>query len=176
MKNRIALTALALAMFGAASTASAATAPGTFQVSAQVNGSCVVTSADAIDFGSYDPTAAHASTALDAQGKVSVRCTSGSTGVSVALDQGTNAKAGSTCAAPSRQIKSAAGDLVSYEVYSTSGRDQVWACDSAANAVSLPVFTSSLVPVDLTTYGRIPAGQNAAIGTYSDTIGVTVSF
>lgn len=171
----IALSALALAMFGAASSASAATATGSFQVSAQVNGSCVVTSADAIAFGSYDPTSTHASTALDAQGKVSVRCTSGSTGVSVALDQGSNAKTSSTCAAPSRQIKSAAGNLVSYEVYSTAARDKVWACD-AANAVSLPLFSSSLTPVDLTTYGRIPAGQNAAIGTYTDTIGVTVSF
>ena len=175
MKNRFALSALAVAMFAAASSASAAEATGSFQVSAQVQGSCVVASADAIDFGSYDPTATHASAPLDAQGKVSVRCTSGSTNVKVALDEGSNANTGSTCAAPARRIKSAADGFVSYEIYSSAARNQVWACD-AANEQTIASFSSSLVPVDLTTYGRIAGGQNAAIGTYTDTVGVKVTF
>jgi len=174
MKN-IAITALSVALFAAAGSASAATATGSFQVSAEVTGSCVVAAADAIAFGSYDPTSTHASAALDAQGKVSVRCTAGSSNVKVALDQGSNAAGASTCAAPARQVKSAAGGLVSYGIFSNSAHDQAWACD-AANEQTIASFASSLTPVDLVTYGRIPGGQNAAIGTYSDTVGVTVTF
>jgi len=175
MKIRFALTALSVALVAAAGSASAVTAQGSFQVSAEVSGSCVVASADAINFGSYDPTSTHASAALDAQGKVSVRCTAGSSNVKVALDQGSNANASSTCAAPARRVTSAAGGFVSYEIYSNTGHDKVWACD-AANEQNIASFASSLTPVDLVTYGRIPGGQNAAIGTYSDTVGVTVTF
>lgn len=169
-----ALSALALGLALAAGSASAANTTGSFDVSATVGGSCVIAAADTIGFGTYDPTAAHASTNLDAQGKVAVRCTAGSSDVKVALDDGINADAGSTAGAPLRRMNSGA-NFISYGIFQDSGRANVWGADAATES-NIASFASSLVPVELVTYGRIPGGQNAAIGTYADTVGVNVTF
>lgn len=171
MKMRSSL--LALALVAVAGSASAATSTGSFDVNATVGGSCVVASADTIAFGSYDPTNLHASANLDAQGKVAVRCTAGSSNVKVALDQGANADAASTASAPARRMKSGS-NFISYGIYSDTGRAAAWG--AGASEQNIASFSSSLEPVELTTYGRIPAGQNAAIGSYADTVGVTVTF
>lgn len=168
-----ALSALALGLALATGSASAATVSGTFDVSATVGGSCVIAAADNINFGTYDPTNVHATADLDAAGRIAVRCTAGSTNVRVALDQGLNAASGSTEEVPLRQMASGE-DVISYGIFQDAGRSQVWGGGTAQ--VTMGEFVSSLVPVELTTYGRIPGGQNAAIGTYSDTVSVTVTF
>ena len=167
--------ALATAVLGlAAGTASAGSTQGSFDVSATVSGSCVITSAQAIAFGNYDPTAAHASADLDGAGAVAVRCTAGSTNVLVSLDQGQHADAASSAEAPLRRMSSG-DDFISYSLFKDAGRSEVWGAGGSADNV-IAEFTSSLVPVDLTTYGRIAGGQNASIGTYTDTVGINVTF
>lgn len=173
MKIRSTALALGLVLSAAAGAASAAQVNGNFQVTATVSGSCVISGANDINFGTYDPTGAQGTSALDAQGSIAVRCTAGSTNVKVALDQGMNADAGSTNETPLRRMVSGSNYL-SYQLYQDSGRATVWG-DGSAELV-IPSFASSITPVTLDTHGRIPAGQNAAIGSYSDTVGVTVTF
>lgn len=145
-----------------------------FQVTANVASSCTV-SATNIAFGAYDPADANATAPRDANGSVSVRCTRGTSTAVAALNQGANPATGSTCASPLRQMTGGATLRLRYDIYQDAGRATAWGCD-ATNSQAVPTFTSSLTPVTLTTYGRIPAGQDAAIGSYTDTVQVSVTF
>lgn len=163
---------LAGALALAAGSASATTVTGSLPVTASVAASCKIASINAIAFGSYDPANVNASSPLDAQGAVNVSCTKGGA-VAIQLDQGANPDAASTCLSPVRKMKSGS-DLLGYAVYSDSGRTTAWGCD-ATNQVS---FTSAgaITPTTLTTYGRVPGGQDVPAGSYADTITVSVSF
>ena len=145
-----------------------------FQVTANVASSCTV-SATTLAFGQYDPADANAAAPLDASGTVSVRCTRGTATAVAALDQGSNPATGSSCANPLRQMDGGAALRLRYDIYQDAGRAAPWGCD-ATNTQAIPTFTTSLTPVQLTTYGRIPAGQDAAIGSYTDTVQVSVTF
>ncbi len=167
---------IALAATGFALAAAAAAGPspqtGNFNVTATVTNSCLVTSTTDIAFGAYDPADANATANLDAQGSVSVRCTRG-TVANVALGQGLNAAAGSTCVTPLRQM-AAGTERLRYDIYQNTTRTTTWGCDLANDQT----FTSasSIVPTVLTTYGRVPAGQDVAAGSFTDTVVATVTF
>lgn len=169
---RLSLIALATTVLVAGSATAATTATGTFQVTASVANSCVVTAANNIAFGAYDPASSNNTTALDGAGSVSVRCTRGSN-AAIALNQGLNAATGSLCTSPLRQMADGGTNRLRYDIYSDSGRASAWGCD-ATNDVDQS-FTS-LAPVTFTTYGRIPAGQDVPAGNYADTVTVTVTF
>ena len=177
MKQKIFASALSLALATAgligAAPAFAGTVTGSLPVSATVANSCVISSVNAIAFGAYDPANANASAPLKATGAVNVTCTKGGS-VSVALDQGANPTASSTCVAPARQMKDSGTDVLAYSIYSDSADTKAWGCD-ATNEVS---FTSASVstPTALSTYGSIPAAQDVPAGSYNDTVTVTVSF
>lgn len=166
--------AIAIAAVVVAGSAFAASSPvtGSFNVTATVANSCLVTSTSNIAFGAYDPADTNATANLDAQGSVNVRCTRG-TVANVALGQGNNAAAGSTCIGPLRQM--AAGvERLRYDVYQNAPRTTTWGCDTTNDQTF--TSTSSILPTTLTTYGRIPAGQNVAAGSFNDTVTVTVTF
>lgn len=167
------LLATALAAAGLGGQASAATTTATFNVTATVVNSCKVTSTTDIAFGNYDPANVNNATPLDAQGAVTIRCTKNAA-VNVALQQGSNPAAGSTCVAPARQMKDSGTDLLGYGIYQDPARTTVWGCD-ATNSQN---FTSSGVnsPKTYTTYGRVPAGQDVPAGSYLDNVTTTVTF
>jgi spore coat protein U-like protein len=144
-----------------------------FDVTASVQKSCRIVSTTDIAFGTYDPADIHFSTALDADGALSVRCVKGVV-ADVALDQGLNPDAGSTCVSPLRQMSDGGAEVLRYDVYQDSARTSVWGCDATTDQS----FTaaSSNTSTTLTTYGRVPAGQDVAVGSYIDTVTVTVTF
>lgn len=177
MQLKIALLAAAMAAAGFTAQSNAATNPATatFNVTASVPASCKVSATD-INFGAYDPVNANSTTALPSTGGVTVSCVKG-TVATVSLDQGKNAGSGSTCTAPARQMKDAAGDLLGYTISQDSSSTTTWGC-TAGTAQS---FTStSLTPAagngSYTTYGSIPAGQDVNVGSYSDVVTVSVAF
>jgi spore coat protein U-like protein len=167
---------LALCCVAATGSAFAGASPQTtnFQVTANVAASCTV-SATNIAFGAYDPADTNATAPRDASGNVSVRCTRGTSTAVAALNQGANAATGSTCASPLRQMNGGGSERLRYDIYKEAGRTSPWGCD-ATNTQAIPTFASSVTPVTLTTYGRIAAGQDAAIGSYTDTVQVSVTF
>ncbi|MDQ6799482.1 MAG: spore coat U domain-containing protein [Acidobacteriota bacterium] len=146
--------------------ANPASTTATFNVTATVVGDCTV-SAFSMNFGSYEPVVANAALPLDSTATINVYCTSGTTG-SVALDNGSNFSAGK------RQLKSAAGVFMTYEIYKDSGRTTVW------NAVGINSATSANKAVPLgggfIAYGRIAAGQDIQAGAYNDTLQATVTY
>src|SRR3546814_12313813 len=100
--------AVAIASTGlfVAGTAAAANSPatGSFNVTAHVQGSCRVTSTSDIAFGTYDPADANASTPLDQNGSVPVRCVKGIADT-VAHDPDQNGSG--TCAPPAGAAQAA---------------------------------------------------------------------
>lgn len=136
----------------------AATTTATMAVTATVVASCSI-SAAALAFGNYT------SAAVDAVATISVTCSTGTT-YDIELDAGT--ASGATTATRAMQNGS---NTLSYNIYSNSGRSTVWGLTT--DKVS---GTGTGSAQSLSAYGRIPAGQSVAAGSYSDTITATITY
>ncbi|RWR45739.1 SCPU domain-containing protein [Sinirhodobacter ferrireducens] len=133
-----------------------------FTVSATVPPDCLVTAGD-LDFG----TTGVLSAALDATSAISVTCTLGS-----AFDVGLNY--GFYGSGPGdRQMRSTAGDAVSYRLYRDAARSLDWGtlADGLAQAGAGQGAAQAF-----TVYGRVPAQATPPPGAYSDTVVVTVTY
>jgi spore coat protein U-like protein len=138
-------------------------------VTATVSANCTI-STSAVAFGAYDPISTNASSALNGTGSVTVTCTNGS-GATVTLGQGSNADTGSSDTAPLRRMK-AGSNFLNYALYSDTNRSTVWG-NTAGTGVA---HTGTGSAATLTVFGQIAGGQNAASGSYSDTVVATVTF
>jgi len=145
-------------------TASAATTTTNFGVTATVAGSCTLSTVPTLAFGTYDPTSG---SNLDASTSITTTCTN-TTPYNIGLDAGT--ASGATVS--SRKMTSG-GSTLSYNLYRDSARTQNWGNTVGTDTLAL---TGSGAAQSATVYGRIPAGTPANIGSYSDTVMVTVSY
>jgi len=152
-----------------ASVAMAGSANANLSVSASIADNCLITTTS-VSFGAYDAISANASTALNGTGAVKVTCTKNAA-ATVKLGQGANAGGSSTDAAPVRQMSDGSSNVMSYQLYSDSGRTSVWNNDTGVS------HTGTGSEVTLTVYGKVPAGQNTLpAGSYNDTVQATVTF
>ena len=149
----------------------AATATSSFTVQASVAASCTISTA-ALNFGSYDPVVANATTPLDANGSVTVSCSKGAV-TTIGLNQGANPATGSTALDPLRQMANGS-ERLRYDLYQTAAGTGVWGGIGTANVKSYTA--TSKAPVTFTIFGRIPENQDVATGSYSDTVTATISF
>jgi len=137
-----------------------------FTVTVVVQAECTV-STGAVNFGAYDPVSANAVTPRDSTGTVNVYCTAG-TLATVSLDLGSHAS-GAT-----RRMLAGAANFLNYEIYRDAARTIIW------NAVNTDSGTSASknTPISggFVAYGRIPAGQDVTMGSYADTMLVTVNY
>lgn len=171
---RQSLFALAIAATGfLAVPVTAGTTNGTFPVTAAVQASCVINSANDASFGNYDSVTNKTAPVDISPLTASVSCVSG-TAFSVALDQGKNADAGSTCDAPLRRLKSAAGSYLSYNSYLLSDHANAWGCGSANQRTGSSTSVNS--PKNFGLLGRLAAGQDVPAGSYADQLTLTVTF
>ena len=125
-----------------------------------------------INFANYDPVVDNHTTPLDANGTVTVACTSGAA-TSIGMDQGMTPKAGSSAAAPLRQMASGA-NRVRYDLYQDALRSSVWG--DLASGTEMAHTSSGMAPVTFTIYGRMGADQDAVAGAYLDTVTASVEF
>jgi spore coat protein U-like protein len=160
----------AVLAISAASSADAVTATSNLSVTASVTANCTIATAP-VAFGAYDPVSVNATAALNGTGTVSVTCTSGAT-TTVTLGQGSNAATGSTAAVPARRLKDGGTDLLTYSLYSDTGRTIVWG-DTAGTGVP---HTGTGTLTAITVYGAVNPGQNVPAGSYSDTVVATITF
>ena len=165
--NRSARIALVFGglMLGVSSPALAQTATANLNVTASVANRCTITTT-AVSFGAYDPVVDHATTPLDGTGSVIVACTKGATGTRIDLGQGSYYSG-------ARRMQ-AGTEFLTYELYSNSGRTTVWS-SGAGNGLSLTPAPSS-APRTFDVYGRVPAGQDVGVGSYSDVVVATINF
>ena len=86
--------------------------------------------------------------------------------LTVELNAGGNSLTGS------RGMNNSAGATLRYQLYRESARSSTAGTGTSAITLVAPASGSGTVPI----YGRILGGQTVAPGTYSDTVGVTMTF
>lgn len=147
-----------------ANSAMADTATTTFQVTATVADSCLV-SATPLAFGVYDPAAVK-----DGASEITTTCTKG-TKYNIGLDAGSNASNATT---PSTRAMTVNSEYLSYDLYSNIDRNTVWGNTIGTDTVEISASVGGEEVHYV--YGRIPAGQYVTAGDYVDTINVTITF
>jgi spore coat protein U-like protein len=154
---------IALAML-ATGTAFAGTESSDLQVSAEVVSNCTISTTD-LNFGVYDPIGVNAEAPLNSAGEVIIQCTLGSE-VTVALDNGQHSEVlGDGGGSATRHMASSVETTMQYGLYGDKDHQIVWGATPESN-----------VSMTLTVHGSIPAGQNPAIGSYTDVVTATVEF
>ncbi len=58
-----------------------------------------------------------------------------------------------------------------YELFSDPARTAVWNTTSTVGGTA-----TSIQPIPLTVYGRVPAGQGVGVGSYADAVQSTINF
>jgi spore coat protein U-like protein len=128
----------------------------------------VVATSTRLSFGHYDEGSPWPN---DAESQLWLTCGKGST-VSVTLGQGVNAAPGSTYELPLRQMSDGRSRRLGYNLYRDAERTEVWGTSSASGVRVACSGTPQALPI----YGRAPAGQPAAEGSYSDSLLATVIY
>lgn len=174
-RHALAASVALIGGLGAALPAHAATATANLNVQAQVNASCTI-STTVVDFGSYDPVGANASTAkTNSGGSVTIACTKGSA-PSIGLGLGANASG-------AVRRMSNGTDFLSYELYmppNTTPNSPCGALTTVWGTTGANLFVPSVPPSSASrTYnvcGAIPAAQDVGVGAYTDVVVATVNF
>jgi len=167
--HRILGLAAAAAMIGAAAPAFASTSVGNTQdlgVGATIAGNCNISAPTALSF-TYDPVVTNASTPTKQSTSFTVACTNGMT-VALSITNGSNAGK----ASGSSRAMANNSNYLGYELYSDSNDTTVWGGSNTVSYTSSSAATSQTENI----YAVVPAGQDAAIGSYSDTVTIAASF
>lgn len=131
---------------------------------ARAAASCTITTVSGVAFGIYDVANA---TPLDSTGTLRLDCNGAAKAVTLDLGRGN---------APTfnpRFMRNGASQL-NYNLFLDAARTSIWG-DGTAGTSHYGVTNPPNV-IDLTIYGRIPALQDLPIGSYADTVVVTVNF
>ena len=132
--------------------------------------SCNV-SATSVAFGSYNVFNA---SPLNATGTITVHCTNL---LALFVNYTIKLSKGLSGSYAPRQMANGANRL-NYNLYTDATRLTVWGDGSGGMSFVSDSFLAVLLGVTLnhTVYGRVPALQNVAVGSYSDNITVTLTF
>ncbi len=135
-----------------------------WSAAARAAASCTFPSVTNVNFGNYD---VFGSANVDSTGSIQIRCTGNPSSWVLTLDKGAN----SSTYFPRNMIN--AGTLLNYNLYSDSGRTQVWGDGTGG---TFTVSGSGSGTFTNTVYGRIPPSQDARAGLNTDTVVITVNF
>ncbi len=133
---------------------------------------CNLQSVTGINFGNYHP---FSSGNIDVTGTFTVRCT-GLLGLAASFD--IKLSTGSSGSYSPRTMKSGSNSL-DYNLFTNSARTTVWGDGTGGSSFITRNFILALIGFSSneTVYARLPTGQTtAAVGSYSDTITITVEY
>ena len=116
-----------------------------------------------VNFGNYD---VFNNVPLDSTGTITVNCTLAAV-YSVSLSPGSGSY--------SPRVMRSGADTLEYNLYTNTSRTTIWG-DGTGNTAIVSGIAAIGVNINHTVYGRIPARQNVRVGTYFDSITVTLSF
>lgn len=139
--------------------------------------SCGVT-ATPVAFGAYT---SPGGSQIDSTGTIRVTCTPDLILLACSASYSIGLSTGGSGSYATRRMTSGAYNL-NYNLYTDSSYGTVWGDGISAPAVPATITSSILGLVCLpgsrntTVYGRTPGNQNVGVGSYSDTITVTVTF
>jgi len=157
----IALVALAVGC----NSATAGTNTGTLTVTASVAAVCIIGNAT-LAFGAYNPTSG---TATTANATTTLTCTLG-TPYNIGMSPGAG-----TGATVTLRIMTSGTNTLGYKLFQNAALTTNWGNTVGTDTYSNTSSTSSLTQT-ITIYGQIPASEAAAVGSYTDTVTMTVTF
>jgi spore coat protein U-like protein len=143
----------------------ASTTTTTFNVTATVISSCSVSAAD-LAFGNYDPLAVLPTVGTST---VTVTC-SLLAPYNIGLGIGIN---GTSVTARKMKVTGGGSDTLNYALTRDAAHLLNWGNTVGTDTLAL---VGTGLAVGSTVFGTIPAGQNVSVGSYTDTITVTVTF
>jgi spore coat protein U-like protein len=124
-----------------------------------------------ISFGNYD---VFSIAPTDGAGAITVNC--GRRVVRATVTLGVSSTSGTFI--PRRMRRSAGSDVLNYNIYTDPARTTVFG-DGTGGTSDIRPRRPPGPPANwtqtITTYGRIPPGQDVSVGSYSDTLSVTVT-
>lgn len=144
-----------------------------------LNCTCSV-SATALPFNSYNPLSGSPTTSI---GTVTASCklTVSTGGLAQLVSYTLSLSAGQSGSFSSRSLaRSGGGGALGYNIYTDSGMTTIWGdgtggSQQQSGSLTVLVLGASVSNM-FSAYGKIPAGQTVAGGSYGDTIVVTMSF
>ena len=107
--------------------------------------------------------------AIDSTGTITYRCNAQASNITVALTRG-----GSSTFSPRRMFKGV--EVLTYNLFRNAARTNVWGDGTSGTAVYSRANPPNNSNVNLTVYGRVPAGQDVSAGTFSDTVTAVINF
>lgn len=130
-------------------------------------------STDPLNFGTYNPLGG---TDISATGSLDVEC--GALLAGVAFSYTVTLDSGSSGTTLDRSMTSGSNTL-GYNLYTNASHTTVWGDGTGGTGTISNAYTLTLLfprTDSFSVYGRIPSGQNAHAGSYTDTIIATVIF
>jgi spore coat protein U-like protein len=132
-------------------------------------GAACSVSATGVNFGAYDVFVA---TPSDSTGTVTVSCDQAPP-VDVTIAIGPSGTSGGFIP---RQMRSPSSpDRLNYNLFVNAGRSTVWGDGAAGTSTVFLKNVKKNRPAVTTIYGRIPPGQDVSVGSYSDSLTVTIT-
>jgi spore coat protein U-like protein len=128
----------------------------------------VVIAVSDLSFGNYTP----ASTDFASTG-ISVTC--GALGIDL-LPSFTVSLTAANGTSPATRYLDKSGSHLNYNIYTSNAYGAVWGDGTGGSVTQTYSATLTLGAVNYTAWGRVPASQYVAAGSYSDRITVTVSY
>lgn len=126
---------------------------------------CTV-SATGVAFGTYDVFQA---TPSDSTGTITYRCGNNDKDIRITISTG------SSGTFTSRTLRLGA-ETLSYNLFSDAARTQVWGDGSGGTWSYFLHNPQNNRDIVLTVFGRVPAAQDVAVGSYTDTVVVTLEY
>jgi spore coat protein U-like protein len=131
--------------------------------------SCSFNAVSGVPFGSYD---ALDTSPLDQTGSISLQCTELGLLQTVTMDL----SAGNSGSYAVREMRSGIESL-DYNLYLDAARTLVWGDGTAGTSRFGPILPIlGAVEETVTIFGRIPSRQASPVGSYTDTITLTINF
>ena len=160
-----------IAALALAKPAIGASASATMTVTATVIATCTITSGN-LSFGNYDAIGTNATAPLNGTASITATCTQGAA-ATVDIDSGLNPSG--TGNSQTRRMKGSGTNYLSYNIYSDSAHSKPWG--SKTSGTTVPVTgAGGTSPVTLTAYGSVPGAQSAPVGSYTDSVAVTINY
>jgi spore coat protein U-like protein len=126
--------------------------------------SCTI-STTSVNFGSYN---VFTGSATDSTGTVTIDCNGSAHDIIVTLSKGASSSFN-----PRTMLKGS--EALSYNLYRDAARTSIWG-DGSGGTSTYTNANPPNGPVNVTVYGRVPAGQDVSAGVYSDTVSAVINF
>lgn len=163
MKRSLYFTTSGLLLLSLVDIAFSVTATGTLAVTATIGSSCNISSAT-MAFGTYTGAANNAS------GTINVLC-SLTTPYTIALNVG----AGTGASFTNRVMTGVTvSNKINYNLYTTNARTTVWGDGTGSTATVAGVGLGLNQAISV--FGTIPATQTLSIDSYTDSVGITITY